>query len=114
MIQGLDKATYELWSQVAKGGAIKEGSKNEYFIPSYAKEVTEVKDGDKVTTPAQPAGILFSKGSSKQNPEAIVYSTLIIKAKDYFGHEAVIKISDLEVKKRQYLVSLIFDYYKDY
>ena len=100
MIQGLDKATYELWSQVAKGGAIKEGSKNEYFIPSYAKEVTEVKDGDKVTTPAQPAGILFSKGSSKQNPEAIVYSTLIIKAKDYFGHEAVIKISDLEVKKR--------------
>ena len=96
MIQGLDNATYELWSQVAKGGAIKDGSKNEYFTPKYAAEVTvgEGKDQKK------GAGITFTPNSDAQNPEGDVYSTLIIKAKDYFDHDVVIEISDVLVKKR--------------
>jgi len=92
MIQNLSGATYELWSQVAKDGAIKEGSKNEYFTPVYAASLTVgTKTG---------AGITFTPNSEAQNPEATVYSTLIIKAKDYFNHDVVIKIANVEVKKR--------------
>ena len=92
MIQNLSGATYELWSQVAKDGAIKEGSKNEYFTPAYAASVTVgTKTG---------AGITFTPNSEAQNPEATVYSTLIIKAKDYFNHDVTITIKNVEVKKR--------------
>ena len=96
MIKDLENATYELWSQVAKGGVIKEGSKNEYFTPEYAADVTVGEDKDKKTG----AGIKFTLNSEDQNINEDVYSTLIIKAKDYFGHEVVIKISDVLVKKR--------------
>lgn len=97
MISDLSEAEFELWSQVAKDGAIKEGSKNEYFTPAYATDIKytvgkeEKKDGK---------GIKFTPNSEAQNPEATVYSTLIIKAKDYFGHDAVIEIKNVEVKKR--------------
>ena len=96
MIQNLSGATYELWSQVAKDGAIKEGSKNEYFTPVYAASVT-VGTGTSAKT---GEGITFIPNSEAQNPEATVYSTLIIKAKDYFNHDVVIKIANVEVKKR--------------
>ena len=96
MIKGLENATYELWSQVAKGGVIKEGSKNEYFTPEYATDVTVGEDKDQKTG----AGIIFTLNSEDQNINEDVYSTLIIKAKDYFGHDVVIKISDVLVKKR--------------
>ena len=96
MIQDLENATYELWSQVKEGGAIKDGSKNEYFTPKYAAEVTVGEDKDQ----KKGAGITFTPNSAAQNPEGNVYSTLIIKAKDYFGHDVVIKISDVLVKKR--------------
>lgn len=97
MISDLSEAEFELWSQVAKDGAIKEGSKNEYFTPAYATDIKytvgkeEKNDGK---------GIKFTPNSEAQNPEATVYSTLIIKAKDYFGHDAVIEIKNVEVKKR--------------
>lgn len=96
MIQDLAGATYELWSQVAKDGAIKEGSKNEYFTPAYDASVT-VGTGASAKT---GEGITFTPNSEAQNPEATVYSTLIIKAKDYFNHDVVIKIANVEVKKR--------------
>ena len=96
MIQNLSGATYELWSQVAKDGAIKEGSKNEYFTPVYAASVT-VGTGTSAKT---GEGITFTPNSEAQNPEATVYSTLIIKAKDYFNHDVVIRIANVEVKKR--------------
>lgn len=94
MIQNLSGATYELWSQVAKDGAIKEGSKNEYFTPAYDANVTVG------TGASAKEGITFTPNSEAQNPEATVYSTLIIKAKDYFNHDVVIKIANVEVKKR--------------
>ena len=96
MIQNLSGATYELWSQVAKDGAIKDGSKNEYFTPAYAASVT-VGTGTSAKT---GEGITFTPNSEAQNPEATVYSTLIIKAKDYFNHDVEIRITNVEVKKR--------------
>ncbi len=92
MIADLSGATYELWSQVAKDGAIKEGSKNEYFVPSYSASVTVGTKTGK--------GIVFKPASKAQNPEATVYSTLVIKAKDYFNHDVTITIKNVEVKKR--------------
>ena len=96
MIADVSTATYELWSQVAKDGDIKEGSKNEYFVPSYSASVT-VGTGASAKT---GKGIIFTPASKAQNPEATVYSTLIIKAKDYFNHDVTIKIKNVEVKKR--------------
>ena len=101
MISNLSNATFELWSQVAKDGAIKEGSKNEYFIPEYANDIKyTVKEDGKNVEKVDGVGIKFTPNSEAQNPEATVYSTLIIKAKDYFGHDAVIEIKNVEVKKR--------------
>lgn len=101
MISDLSTATFELWSQVAKDGAIKEGSKNEYFTPTYSTSVKyTVKEGGKDVEKTDGVGISFTPNSEAQNPEATVYSTLIIKAKDYFGHDAVITIKNVEVKKR--------------
>ena len=101
MIADLSNATFELWSQVAKDGAIKEGSKNEYFTPNYAADIKyTVKENGKDVEKTDGKGIKFTPNSEAQNPEATVYSTLIIKAKDYFGHDAVIEIKNVEVKKR--------------
>lgn len=96
MISDLSNAEFELWSQVAKDGAIKEGSKNEYFTPAYADDIKYTVGKEEKTD----KGIKFTPNSEAQNPEATVYSTLIIKAKDYFGHDAVIEIKNVEVKKR--------------
>lgn len=96
MISGLDAATYELWSQTSKGGDVKAGSKNEYFIPSYQAATSATSD-----KAATPACIKLDLGSNKQNPLATVYSTLIIKTTDYFGHEVSIMVKDLEVQKRE-------------
>lgn len=97
MISDLSNAEFELWSQVAKDGAIKEGSKNEYFTPAYANDIKYTVGKEEKT---DGKGIKFTPNSEAQNPEATVYSTLIIKAKDYFGHDAVIEIKNVEVKKR--------------
>lgn len=97
MISDLSNAEFELWSQVAKDGAIKEGSKNEYFTPAYANNIKYTVGKEEKT---DGKGIKFTPNSEAQNPEATVYSTLIIKAKDYFGHDAVIEIKNVEVKKR--------------
>ena len=95
-----ESATFELWSQSAKDGDIVAGSKNEYFTPSYSNSQSiTLGTGDKAVT-YTGAGIVFEPNSEAQNPEATVYSTLIIKAKDYFGHETVITIKNVEVKKR--------------
>lgn len=95
MLADFKNATYELWSQDTKGGEKKEGSMNEYFVPKYraAAAATEGKA-------AVAEGLTFTLGSAKQNPEATVYSTLVIKTKDYFGHDVVIEVKDFEVKKR--------------
>ena len=95
-----NSATFELWSQSAKDGDIVAGSKNEYFTPRYSDpQSITLGTGDKAVT-YTGAGIVFVPNSEAQNPEATVYSTLIIKAKDYFGHETVITIKNVEVKKR--------------
>ena len=87
----LTDAEAHLYSQSAKDGEIVEGSEDEYFSVALANVGTDA-------APAQ--GLVFTPNSEAQNPEATVYSTLVIKAKDYFGHDVVIKIANVEVKKR--------------
>ena len=84
-----------LYSQVAKDGAIVEGSEDEYFTVSI-EEVTIGTGKDAKTG----MGLKFSPSAKAQNPEATVYSTLVISAKDYFGHDVEITIANVEVKKR--------------
>ena len=92
----LTGAEAHLYSQVAKDGAIVEGSEDEYFSVNIQDGVT-VGTGTAATT---GKGLVFTPNSEAQNPEATVYSTLVISAKDYFGHDVEITIANVEVKKR--------------
>ena len=89
-------AEAHLYSQTAKDGAIVEGSEDEYFSVDIQDNVTVGTGKDAKTG----KGLVFTPNSAAQNPEATVYSTLIITAKDYFGHDVEIKIANVEVKKR--------------
>ena len=92
----LTGAEAHLYSQVAKDGAIVEGSEDEYFSVNIQDGVT-VGTGTAAKT---GKGLVFTPNSEAQNPEATVYSTLVISAKDYFGHDVEITIANVEVKKR--------------